>query len=148
MIHAIYLMARTGLPIAYVEGLELQNENITKATLFSGALTAIQSLMKEMAVGQATEIETKSSEILFEMGDSFAVAVVLEKNSENKDRIREKMEELITEITFKFGLDTENHIQDLTKQQQIQKLLAEKLSQWEEAEKETKIVKKMKEILW
>ena len=141
-------MARTGLPIAYVEGLELQNENITKATLFSGALTAIQSLMKEMAVGQATEIETKTSEILFEMSDSFAVAVVLEKNSENKDRIREKMEELITEITFKFGLDTENHIQDVTKQQQIQKLLAKKLNQWEEEEKETKVVKRMKEILW
>lgn len=110
MIQAIYLMSRTGLPISYVERSELETDSITKVTLFSGALTAIQALMKDMDVGQATEIETKNNAILFATAEQLALVVVLDKNDKNKEQIQKMLGELLTQLCFDLAEDLEEKL--------------------------------------
>ncbi|MHA1353530.1 MAG: hypothetical protein ACTSPP_12185 [Candidatus Heimdallarchaeaceae archaeon] len=74
MIHAIYIIDRSGIPLFFREK-EENSSDITRATLFSGVISAIQSLLKDMEIGEATEVSTKAYDILLEVATSLLLLI-------------------------------------------------------------------------
>ncbi|MHA1684793.1 MAG: hypothetical protein ACTSYD_00145 [Candidatus Heimdallarchaeaceae archaeon] len=147
MIHAIYIINRAGIPLYYKETLDNASD-ITRATLFSGVISAIQSLLKDMEIGEATEVSTKAYDILLEVAADFAVVLVLNPcNDEDKKKLRKELAKLTTKVSFGFKNITESN---LTKKEEelLNDLTNDFMVKCEKILSASEATKRLRESLW
>jgi len=146
MIKAVYVINRDGVPLYYRE--DTEEENIARVTLFSGVISAIQYLLKDLQIGSATEVSTKSNDILLELATEFAVIVVLDQCSqEEKTNLRKELAKLVTTLVFHSN-DVKKANFDENSKAKIDKIVDEAIKSFEEALHTSKATRKMKEMLW
>ena len=101
MINTIYIISPTGIPIYFKELLPSRDSSIERATLFSGVISAIQSVLLEIDAGQADYFTTKTNEIYMEISESFGVVVIKDfTKSFDREIIRKILAEISTRIAF------------------------------------------------
>jgi len=134
MIKSIYIVSLTGVPlyiydIAYEQ--DVNKDNTEQVTLFSGVLSAIQSLLSDFNVGEAKYFATESNEIFMEIIGNFVLVLIKELNDEYDASIVKKiMSELTTALTFASQDLNENTIQSLTQKQKIQEIIENTLKKY------------------
>ena len=150
MIQAIYIISRNGVPIHFKELMEEEKEDsVTKATLFTGIISAIQTVLREIDAGDANYFTTETHEIFLEVTDDFAVALVTKFDEDSeKQSVSNLMSEIITEISFKFEEIPEIGFLDGEDQSKIEEIVERKISNWESREEEGSATKKLKDALW
>lgn len=119
MLDAIYIISRNGLPLYFKKLKSIEKESIDKATLFSGAISAIQTFLATMDVGEAKYFATKTHEIYMEIRKFFGVVLIKNINLEYE---REKIDQILFEITEKIDFEIQEIHSILTfsnKQEQI-----------------------------
>ena len=148
MIQAIYIISRNGVPIHFKE-LTVEEDNVTKATLFTGIISAIQTVLREIDAGEANYFTTATHEIFLEVTTDFAVALVtkIDKDSD-KQSMNNFMSEIITEITFQFEEIPEIGFLNIEDQNKIEKIVDNKITKWESKKDEGIATKKLKDALW
>ncbi|MBY9001366.1 MAG: roadblock/LC7 domain-containing protein [Candidatus Heimdallarchaeota archaeon] len=149
MIQAIYVISRNGVPIHFKEFIEEEEDNVIKATLFTGIISAIQTVLREIDAGEANYFTTATHEIFLEVADDFAVALVktLDKTS-NQAEMTKFLSEIITEITFQFEEIPETGFLTIEEQTKIEEIIDGKFSKWENKQDERNATKKLKDSLW
>jgi hypothetical protein len=148
VIQAIYIISRNGVPIHFKE-LMGEEDNVTKATLFTGIISAIQTVLREIDAGDANYFTTATHEIFLEVTNDFAVALVtkIDKDS-NKQSMSDLMSEIITAITFQFEEIPEIGFLIKEDQIKIEEIVDNKLDKWGRREEEGIATKKLKDALW
>lgn len=148
MIQAIYIISRNGVPIHFKELLE-EEDNVTKATLFTGIISAIQTVLREIDAGDANYFTTATHEIFLEVTNDFAVALVTEVDEDSdKQSMNTLMSEIITEITFQFEEIPEIGFLIQEDQSKIEGIVDRNLAKWESRKEEGSATKKLKDALW
>lgn len=146
MIHAIYIIDRTGIPLFYTESVE--SSDITRATLFSGVISAIQSLLKDMQIGEATEVSTKAYDILLEVSADFAVVLVLNPCSDNdKKKLRAELTKLTEKVAKEFENVPVSALRD-QEREKLSKIINDFLVRGEKLLTTSKATKRLQESLW
>ena len=144
MIDAIYLISRSGVPIYYFDVKKGTSEDVEKANLFSGIVSAIQAALSKIDVGSLNFFTTKKSEIFLEATENYVMAVVCSKEALiDPVMIKDLMANLITAIEF--------HISNeglIAIQQNTDKLVTMELSKFHSQKKESQATKKLKDSLW
>jgi len=148
MIQAIYIISRNGVPIHFKELLE-EEDNVTKATLFTGIISAIQTVLREIDAGEANYFTTATHEIFLKVTNDFAVALVtkIDKDSD-KQSMNNLMSEIITAITFQFEEIPEIGFLNKEDQSKIEEIIDSRLTKWESKKGEEIATKKLKDALW
>ncbi|MHA1201104.1 MAG: roadblock/LC7 domain-containing protein [Candidatus Heimdallarchaeaceae archaeon] len=149
MIQAIYIISRNGVPIHFKELMGEDDDSVTKATLFTGIISAIQTVLREIDAGDANYFTTATHEIFLEVTNDFAVALVtkIDKDSNNQS-INNLMSEIITAITFQFEEIPEIGFLMEEDQNKIAEIVDNKLDKWERRQEEGSATKKLKDALW
>ncbi|MCK4254387.1 MAG: hypothetical protein KAX32_07970 [Candidatus Heimdallarchaeota archaeon] len=126
-----------------------EEDNVTKATLFTGIISAIQTVLREIDAGDANYFTTATHEIFLEVTNDFAVALVtkIDKDS-NKQSMSDLMSEIITAITFQFEEIPEIGFLIKEDQIKIEEIVDNKLDKWGRIEEEGIATKKLKDALW
>jgi len=147
MIHAIYIIDRSGIPLFFREK-EENSSDITRATLFSGVISAIQSLLKDMEIGEATEVSTKAYDILLEVATSFAVIVVIDPCIESdKISLREELTRFTTRVSFEIkDVIDANLLRN--EEEKINKLTDEFINNCEQILSTSEATKRLRDSLW
>ncbi|MHA1345938.1 MAG: hypothetical protein ACTSVO_13010 [Candidatus Heimdallarchaeaceae archaeon] len=149
MIQAIYIISRNGVPIHFKELLGIEQDNVTKATLFTGIISAIQTVLREIDAGDANYFTTATHEIFLEVTNDFAVALVtkIDEDSDKKS-MNDLMSQIITEITFQFEEIPEIGFIVAEDQNKIEEIVDNKIANWESRRDEGVATKKLKDALW
>jgi hypothetical protein len=101
MINTIYIISPTGMPIYFKELILSRDSSIERVTLFSGVISAIQSVLLEIDAGQADYFTTKTNEIYMEISESFGVVAIKDFTKDyDREIIRKILTEISTKITF------------------------------------------------
>lgn len=144
MIDAIYLISRSGVPIYYFDVKKGSSEDVEKANLFSGIVSAIQAALSKINAGSLDFFTTKKSEIFLEATENYVMAVVCSKDALiDHVMINKLMANLITAIEFQ--MPNEGFI---AIQQDIDKLVKRELLKFHSQKKESQATKKLKDSLW
>ncbi len=149
MIQAIYIISRNGVPIHFKELIGEDDDNVTKATLFTGIISAIQTVLREIDAGEANYFTTATHEIFLEVTNDFAVALVtkIDKDAE-KQSINNLMSEIITEITFQFEEIPEIGFLNKEDQNKIEEIVDSRITKWENRKEDRTATKKLRDALW
>ncbi|MHA1865946.1 MAG: hypothetical protein ACTSVB_04990 [Candidatus Heimdallarchaeaceae archaeon] len=147
MIHAIYIIDRSGIPLFFREK-EENSSDITRATLFSGVISAIQSLLKDMEIGEATEVSTKAYDILLEVAMNFAVIVVIDPCVESdKTSLRTELTRFTTKVSFEIK-DVVDANLVRKEEQMLNQLTDEFIKNCEQILNTSEATKRLRDSLW
>ncbi|MHA1401235.1 MAG: hypothetical protein ACTSQE_12870 [Candidatus Heimdallarchaeaceae archaeon] len=139
MIDAIYLISRTGVPIYFKEHLSSKEDNIDQVTLFSGVISAIQSVLSETKVGTAKYFATSTNEVFMEISEKFGVILIKNLDESYSREIIEKiLSEITTEIVFNFPNIDEHFIINKEQEQKINTIIKKIIEKYEVSASETK----------
>ena len=148
MIHAVYIISRTGVPIYFKERTP-EEDDVTKVTLFSGVISAIRTVLQEIDAGEANYLTTQTHEVYVEATSDFAVALVKDiEDKFDRDTITSMISELATQITFNFMELPEAGILSFEEEIQLANIIDDLLQRWDESIKDSKALKKIKESFW
>ena len=149
MIQAVYIISRNGVPIHFKEFMHEEEDNVTKATLFTGIISAIQTVLREIDAGEANYFTTATHEIFLEVTSDFAVAIVKKiYESSDKERMKNLISEMITEITFQFEEIPEIGFLTIEDQEKMERIVDSKIAKWDIKSEERNATKKLKDSLW
>jgi len=124
-----------------------EGDKIKEATLFSGVISAIQTILEEIDAGKPTYFTTATDEIFLEAAKEFAVAVVNKKGrSSNEEKVQKMIAEIITNVSFQFEDIPDVGILSEDDLNQLDKIVEQALEKYNSDESEA--VKKLKESLW
>ena len=135
MIKSVYIVSLTGVPLYIYDinsGQNIEEDNTEQVTLFSGVLSAIQSLLSDFNVGEAKYFATESNEIFMEISNNFGLVLIKDLNDGyDAAIIRKILSEMITALTFAFQDLNESTIQSLAQKQKIQAIIETTLKKYE-----------------
>ncbi len=99
MLDAIYIISQSGLPLYFRKLKSEGKESIERATLFSGAITAIQTFLATMDVGEANYFATQTHEIYIKISKNFGVVIIKDINVAYEKEIIDKiLSEIVSKI--------------------------------------------------
>ncbi len=149
MIRSIYVISRNGIPL-YVYNLDTEEDHVTESTLFSGVISAIQTVLAEIAAGQPKSFTTSTNEVFLEAADDFALAIVTDARGEKfeEEIIKSLMSEIITQIGFTFSSIPDHNLLTEEENKQLEDIVMKSLKKANHRHHESIAAKKMKDALW